>query len=219
MDFKKIYERLNKIKPYDAESNEIKQKLLKEIETEILTNGKTNKGIISAFKRSQKNIEGTKFAGINQNNNGNYILTNTFYLLDFGQDINNIPKELLHTCTNPKNDFNWSYEKFKNSGKLKTHEINCKQLEKIRKYNNLHKDDPCLYRIDDVYINANYLLDMLVLSGHGNETLISCKYDGKFKPINIEFDNCKMILLPINTERSGVKEHQKELEKKLNEVC
>lgn len=216
MNLERLYKQINKINVKEETDEKIKKEILNEIQIEILTNGKVNKKIVSAYKRFVKSV-GTRnfFEKIFKNIQGDYVLVNGFYLLDFGNDENNIPKELQTYIDNTQTDKDLSYNNLQNVGDLKKATIDVDKLEKIHKYNKIHLNDPFLYRIDNVYLNADYLLDMFVLAGCKNKK-IECEYNGEHSPINIKLENCNMILLPIRVnEEQAI--HQSKLEKIINE--
>lgn len=213
MNLESLYKRLEKIKPYDEESRISKENLLKEIQAEILVGGKINRNIITEMKAVIKENNGRPmFQKIFTNKFKDFIITNGYFLLDFGKDINNIPKELQPYVDKKQEDNIFSYDKLKNQdNELKQSTIDYDKIRILLKYNKLHKDDIFLYRIDNVYVNPELLYSMLVLSGHKADKKINCEYGIDTAPINIEFDNCKMLLLPIKMDEERIA-HQKKLE-------
>lgn len=214
MNLENLYKRLEKIKTYDEDNRISKENLLKEIQAEILTKGKINRNIITEMKAIIKENNGRPmFQKIFTNKFGDFVLTNGCFLLDFGSDINNVPKELRPYVDKKQEDSTIGYNQLKNQdNELKQAVIDYDKIRILLKYNKLHKNDIFLYRIDNVYINPELLYSMFVLSEHKKDKKINCKYGRDIAPINIEFDNCKMILLPIRmTEEQII--HQKNLEK------
>ena len=214
MNLENLYKRLEKIKTYDEDNRISKENLLKEIQAEILTKGKINRNIITEMKAIIKeNNCRPMFQKIFTNKFGDFVLTNGYFLLDFGSDINNVPKELRPYVDKKQEDSTIGYNQLKNQdNELKQAVIDYDKIRILLKYNKLHKNDIFLYRIDNVYINPKLLYSMLVLSEHKKDKKINCKYGRDIAPINIEFDNCKMILLPVRMEENQIT-HQKNLEK------
>lgn len=214
MNLENLYKRLEKIRTYDEDSRMSKENLLKEIQAEILTKGKINRNIITEMKAIIKeNSLRPMFQKIFKNKFEDFVLTNGYFLLDFGRDINNIPKELQPYVDKKQENSIISYYQLKNQdNELKQAIIDYDKIRILLKYNKLHKNDRFLYRIDNVYINPELLYSMLVLSGHKKIKKINCKYNRNIAPINIEFDNCKMILLPVKMTEEQIM-HQKNLEK------
>ena len=52
MNIEKIYNDLKEIKTYNGEEQNKLEKILKELQVEIITNGKVNKGILSTAKKN-----------------------------------------------------------------------------------------------------------------------------------------------------------------------
>ena len=151
MNLESLYKRLEKIKPYDEESRISKENLLKEIQAEILAGGKINRNIITEMKALIKENNGRPmFQKIFTNKFKDFIITNGYFLLDFGKDINNIPKELQPYVDKKQEDNIFSYYKLKNQdNELKQATIDYDKIRILLKYNKLHKDDRFLYRIDN----------------------------------------------------------------------
>ena len=115
MNLESLYKRLEKIKPYDEESRISKENLLKEIQAEILAGGKINRNIITEMKALIKENNGRPmFQKIFTNKFKDFIMTNGYFLLDFGKDINNIPKELQPYVDKKQEDNIFGYYKLKN---------------------------------------------------------------------------------------------------------
>ena len=115
MNLESLYKRLEKIKPYDEESRISKENLLKEIQAEILAGGKINRNIITEMKALIKENNGRPmFQKIFTNKFKDFIITNGYFLLDFGKDINNIPKELQPYVDKKQENNIFSYDKLKN---------------------------------------------------------------------------------------------------------
>lgn len=220
MNLESLYKRLEKIKPYDEESRISKENLLKEIQAEILAGGKINRNIITEMKAIIKENNGRPmFQKIFTNKFGDFVLTNGYFLLDFGSDINNVPKELRPYVDKKQEDSTIGYNQLKNQdNELKQAVIDYDKIRILLKYNKLHKNDIFLYRIDNVYINPELLYSMFVLSEHKKDKKINCKYGRDIAPINIEFDNCKMLLLPIKMDEEKIARQKKLEELYLKEV-
>jgi len=69
--------------------------VLKEMESYIIMNGKSNATLKSAFNRVMKLTEDRpNFHCIYRDKNGEYCLTNCYFIISYGTDKDNVPKEL-----------------------------------------------------------------------------------------------------------------------------
>ena len=67
-----------------------------------------------------------------------FIITNGYFLLDFGKDINNIPKELQPYVDKKQEDNIFSYDKLKNQdNELKQATIDYDKIRILLKYNKI----------------------------------------------------------------------------------
>lgn len=184
---------------------EIIKNAMHDIETEIITNGKVNKGIKSAFKRLLKQNDFRE--GIRQvysTQDGFYALTNGYFLVDYGKDRNHVPKE-LHTYIDivdcPKSTLDYEHTKLNESENIKTCVVNVEHLEKLHKYNKINFEDLIPYKIENTYVNPTYFLDVLTLMGLKNIKTVSIrKSESAISPIEIVWDETKAILLPIRVD-------------------
>ena len=200
MNLKSLYNKLEKIRVH-PEDKETFTNILAEIQTEIITNGKINKGIISNYKKFIK-ANGNyrpRFNQVFKSKKNNYCICNGYGLIDYGTDANNVPKELvsyidlIKDCERPDID----YVSLKNySEEMKEYTIKIADLIKISNYNKTIKNNLLPYNFDNILINADYLLQLLSLAEYKADT-VTVKYDDKKKPLNIELENCNILLLPI----------------------
>ena len=182
---------------------------MKEIETEILTNGKVNKGLMSTWKRFLKDTENRAvFNQIYKSQNGNYVACNGYFMIDYGIDKNNVPKELQAYIETLKGNYevpniDFEHVKLNEAEGIKEYEIDLELVEKLSKWNKLNKrknyGDRIPYRIENKYINGDYLLDILTLMGLNKNKKITVRMsESSIAPLEIITENIKSILLPIN---------------------
>ena len=191
---------------------EIIKDAMRDIETEIITNGKVNKGIKSAFKRVLKQNDFRE--GIRQiytTKDGFYALTNGYFLVDYGKDKNNVPKELqsyIDIVDCPKTTLDYEHTKLNESEDIKNYCVYLEHLEKLHKYNKINSEDLIPYRIENKYLNPTYFLDVLTLMGFNakNNNVIIKMTKNATSPIEILIGETKAILLPIRVTED-VKEH------------
>lgn len=190
---------------------EIIKDAMRDIETEIITNGKVNKGIKSAFKRVLKQNDFRD--GLKQvytTKDSFYALTNGYFLVDYGKDKNNVPKELqsyINIVDCPKTTLDFEHTKLNESEGIKTCFVNLEHLEKLHKYNKINSEDLIPYRIENKYLNPTYFLDVLTLMGIKNTKSVFIRMtENAFAPIEIVSNETKAILLPIRVT-DDIKEH------------
>lgn len=216
MNIEKMYKKLKNLENIVGENNQDLQDILRELEIEKITNGKVNKSIMSAFNRLVKANEfRVLFQQVFKSETDNYCLCNGYFLIDYGKNIENVPKE-LKAYINIKNadTVSFDYEKLKNTNAdLKVEKIKIADIEKIYKYNKITKKQIC-YVIDNKLFNAEYLLDIAKLSGQKvDEIVIENDLEDK-TPINIIFENnIKAILLPIRRENEYFENNKMEFNK------
>lgn len=207
----------NKIKKLETTNKIEKEEILKELEIEILTGGKVNKGIISIMKRIQKeNVNRPVFQGLYKTIKGNYCICNGRILIDYGKNKDNIPKELLPYINEENQGTTIDYEYVYNNYADKEVKINFKNVEKLSKYNKLHKENPVDLPVENILVNPDLILDLVKLSGIKEIENIKFFISNNVKdPINIKFnENIKGIILPIFIEE----ELKLENNKKYNEI-
>ena len=217
MNLNNLYE---KIKNMEVKDTKIKDEILKEIEIEILTNGKVNKGIISIFKKIQKDNKNRPiFQGIYKTVNDNYCITDGACLLDFGKTTEYIPKEIMPFINTENTNNKIDYETMNNQNANIEIMINITELEKIAKYNKLHKEQPILLPIQNKLFNAEKLLDFVRLSGNKKIEKLQCFSDDKLKtPINFNLNNIKGIILPVTNTIETYIENQKLYEQNIKNI-
>lgn len=220
MNLEKIYKDLKEInKAYD---NDKIKNILAEIQQEIITGGKINKSIVSAFKNIIKVNNGVRpvFEQIFQADNDNYCICNGYLLIDFTENFENIPAELRAYVDYKETKYakpTLTFDRLKNGdrNKLKTAKININDMQKIITYNKINKEDKIPFAIgDEVIFNAEYMQWILNIAKFKGYELNVVYFDEK-SPIEMEFENCKAILLPIS---HGDKEKYENTLNKIKEV-
>jgi len=207
MNLNSMYSKLEKFK--NSRDFNIIDEVMKDIETEILTNGKVNKGLMSTWKRFLKDTEHRPvFNQIYKSPNGNYVACNGYFMIDYGIDKNNVPKELQAYIETLKGNYevpniDFEHVKLNEAEDIKEYEINVEEVEKLSKWNKLNKKknygDRIPYRIENKYINGDYLLDILTLMGLNKNKKIKVRMtDSNIAPLEIVTENIKSMLLPIN---------------------
>lgn len=205
MNIKEIYNKIDKIiKSEDKEPMQTLEGIKRELEAELLTNGKINSGIKTTYNKIQKQLEGRDaFKCINKTKSGGYGITNTFYLLEY-KSLESIPTQ-LQPYTRDSQNFTLSYDNLKNQIADTCYEIKISDLKKLINYKKIQKDYRPEYIISDqqntikLWLDAQYLMDIITLANYKKDSIIieyastNCK-----NPANIEFENANAILLPVN---------------------
>lgn len=204
MNIEKIYKQLKELEVNESQKD-ILNEILKELEVEIITNGKINKSILSTAKRIFKDMKGRPtFSQIYETQKGNYCICNGYALIDYGKNKDNIPKELqpyinINEYIKPTTDM----ETLKNTNLEKTGDLKITDLEKICKYNKAQKEDKIFYVLDnEIMFNVETMLDFIKLSGIiVNE--ITIEYGNPKEPINMIFENenINAMILPVFNEK------------------
>lgn len=205
MNLNSMYSKLEKFK--NNRDFNIIDEVMKEIETEILTNGKVNKGLMSTWKRFLKDTEiRPTFNQVYMSQADNYVVCNGYYLIDYGTDKNNVPKELqayINTKEYEKPTIDFEHTKLNEAEGIKEYEINIEEVEKLSKWNKLNNKknygDRIPYRIENKYINGDFLLDILSFMGLNKNKKITVRItESAIAPLEIVTENIKSMLLPIN---------------------
>lgn len=217
MNNKNLYDKIVKIL-----NNEDKQPMVtlenikKELETEIISNGKINSSIKQAFKRLQNYNElRPKFQNVLRNGENKYTITNSYFLITYTGE--QLPKE-LKAYINPNEkeiDDGFQFDKLRNTdGEISKVSIDYKNLLKVHKYNKLNKLDDMFTLQNGFTFNIQYFFDILTLLGYKNIDNIEMEISDKnIHPMNIISENGKAILLPIRMEENQVAEQLKLQEK------
>lgn len=220
MNIEKIYKDLKEInKTYD--NDKIKD-ILAEMKQEIITNGKINKSVVIAFKNIVKINNGIRpvFEQIFQADNDNYCICNGYLLIDFTENFENIPTELRAYVDYKETKYTkptFTFDRLKNGdrNKSKTAKINIKDMQKIITYNKINKENKLPFAIgDEVIFNPNYMQWILNIAKFKGYELNVVYFDEK-SPIEMEFENCRAILLPI---AHGDKEKYENTLNKIKEI-
>lgn len=222
MNNKEIYNKITKIlKGEDEDYRKTLESIKKELETEIISNGKINNGIKQAFKRLlNENELRPKFQNVLRNGDNNFTITNAYYLITYTGE--NLPKE-LKAYINPNEkeiDDGFCFERLQNTDtELRKISLDFNALKKIYKYGKLNKKKPNCYTLESGFtFDLQYFFDILALLNYKNidniEMIIS---DKNIHPMNIISENGKAILLPIRMEKEQIEKQLKLQEKIIKE--
>ena len=217
MNNKILYDKIVKIlKGEDENYRETLENIKKELETEIISNGKINNSIKQAFKRLQnQNSVRTKFQNVLRNGEDKYTITNSYFLVTYTGE--KLPKE-LKAYINPNEkeiDDGFQFDKLKNDdGEISNVSINYDFLLKVYKYNKLNKLDNMFTLQNGFTFNIQYFLDILALLGQKDLKNVILEVSEKtIHPMNIISENGKAILLPIRMEDDRAEKQLKLQEK------
>lgn len=199
MNLEKLYKKINDLIVRE-DSIELKQEILKEIQVELITNGKVNTGIKKAFNNFVKNSQNRPlFQKIHKTAQCTYGLCDGYKLIEW-KDYSNIPKQLLpEVNANVDGKYSLLYDNLKNKDHLEKAIIKIEDLKKVINFQKTQDKEemPQVYIINDkVWVNPNYLLDVITLAEY-KEKEITVEYSREIAPINIELDNCNILVLPI----------------------
>ena len=220
MNSEKILNVLNKLEVREESQTDL-ENLKRELQADILTNGKIKSGILSTFKKyvKQNQKDGRPaFDHIFKSRNGNYVFTNGYFLLDWGNNKDNIPAELRAYVNDEETDKEFDFETLEDKITDKETKINIEKIEKIVKYNkfrckeiNVGADkQPLLGSLnDETYFNPQFLLDIIKIANF-KEKEINVKYRTNISPICFEINNVKCILLPVNLKTDNHIKQQRE---------
>lgn len=120
------------------------ENLKKELQADILTNGKVNAGLLATFKKYVKENEEagyTRFTNIYKTQRGNYCFSNNCILIDFGNNIENVPAEIRGYIDETDTTNTLDFEGFSDKYATKEIEININELEKYMKYNQIRQKE------------------------------------------------------------------------------
>lgn len=223
MNILKMYNDLKKINVGDYESQEKMNKILEELKIEIVTNGKINKGILSSYKKFIDRVKGrTMFEQIYKSTKDNYCLCNGFGLIDFGKDINNIPKELETKIEIYKGEYEHISIDFETTApkeNLVKKDIDLELLKKIINYNKTRKENRVIYTLENYCFDSEMLLYMLNIVGKKVEGKLEVdvvwdEYNNEIDrkaPMIFEYENKKIMLLPIKWDDNEKLEKNKNI--------
>lgn len=208
MDIKNMYNKIDKIlKNEDEHTKETLEEIKRQLEVEIITGGKTNNNITSAFKRLVKENElRPDFQKVLQNDN-TYSITNGYYLVSYNLD--QLPEQLKPYILKENNKYNFNYEELKNTNEVIKLSINWDLLTKVHKYNKLHKKVRSEFVLSDGFcFNIQYFMDIITLLGYKDLSKdIELEYypENLTTPMNIKSKNGNAILLPIRSTDEQIK--------------
>ena len=210
MDIKNIYDKIVKIIEGDEKQSQLLEEIKKELEIEILLNGKkANKGIKAAFKRLQKeNDYREAFKSVLICNDETFSITNGYFLVNYKKE--QLPKELEPYINYKAEKSNFTYDYFLNTGtERELVSLNYDFLMKYNKHLKLNKLRSMYVFENDFSFNIDYLIDILTFLGYKdmkNIKMLVPKTDRK-SPLLIESENGNAILLPIyNADRNKTEE-------------
>ena len=217
MNNKELYNKIVKIlDKEDKEPMVTLEAIKKELETEIISNGKINNSIKQAFKRLQKqNDIRPKFQNVLRNGGDNFTITNAYFLVTYTSE--NLPQE-LKAYINPNEkeiDDGFQYDRLKNTDELEKISLNIKALQKIHKYNKLQKYRVSMYTLENGFtFDLSYFFDILALMNKKDLSDVEMEISKNIlHPMNIISENGKAILLPIRMEKEKIDEQLKLQEK------
>lgn len=220
MNNKELYNKIVKIIDGDKNTPQLLEEIKKELETEIITNGKINNSIKQAFKRLQKeNDIRTKFQNVLRNGNNNFSITNGYFIITYTAE--QLPEE-LKAYINPNEkeiDDGLQFEKLKNTNELSLLSLNFKLMEKVYKYNKLNKRRNVFTLQNGYTFNLQYFMDILSLLNYKDISSITLEIDNSLiHPINILSKNGNGILLPIRATDEQISEQLKLQDELLKEI-
>lgn len=220
MNSEKILNVLNKLEVKEESKTDL-ENLKRELQADILTNGKIKSGILSTFKKyvKQNQKDGRPvFEHIFKSKNGNYVFTNGYFLLDWGNNKDNIPAELRAYINEEETSCNLDFDTLEDKITDKEAKIKIEEIEKIVKYNKFRCKEAEFYQEkqslladinDEVYFNPKYLLDIIKIT-NSKEEKINVKYRTNISPICFEINNVKCILLPVKLRTDNQIKQQRE---------
>lgn len=202
MNTKTIYNKINKY--LESGNLELIQEIKKELEIDIITNGKVNRGIISTWKQFVKAVDPRNtFKQVFKSSSGNYVICNGFYAIDYGTSTDYIPKELHPYIECVEHDpINIDYDKLKlnEAEGIQEYTIRIEDLEKMHNFNKIH-DERIPYKVHNKYINADLLLEILTFMNIKKvESIPVYMSESPLAPMEIRLNNINSILLPIRVE-------------------
>ena len=123
-----------------------------------------------------------------------------------------MPKELqayINIIDCKKTSLDFDHVKLNEQEDITEHTILIEDLEKLHKYARINTEDRIPYRIENTYINASYLLDILALMGIDRKNSVTIrKSNSPYAPIEIINGETRSILLPIKV--TELKQHYDE---------
>lgn len=205
MNIKNIYNKIDKIlNKKDVDYIKTLEEIKKEIEAEILTDGKINVTMNQAFKRLlNDNKLRPAFQSVLNNDNKYFTITNGYYLVTYTAE--QLPEQLKVYESKKVNQYNINFEQCKNTNEVVCLALNFEALKKIHKYNKLHKNTDLFVTEDGFTFNIQYFLDIITLLGYKDLSKdIELEYypENLTAPMNIISKNGNAILLPIRLDNS-----------------
>lgn len=205
MELKKMYNNLDKIlNGQDKEPMLTIEKIKKEIESEILSDGKINVNMNQAFKRLlNDNKIRPAFQSVLNNDNKYFTITNGCYLVTYTSE--QLPEQLKAYKSKEVNKYNINFEQCRNTNELVNLALNFEALKKIHKYNKLHKNTDLFLTDDGFAFNIQYFLDILALLNYKNissDIILEYYPKNRYTPMNIKSKNGNAILLPVRLDNA-----------------
>lgn len=219
MTNKQFYNKIKKILDGQDKSPMITlEQIKKELEVEIVTNGKIDKNLLQAFKRIQKEMENRdRFQKVLVNENGLYTITNSFYLVTYNE--NQLPCELIPFIDNTNDhtyaDFNFNH--WQDDKKRNLLSLNMDALKKVYNYNKLHKEENIFILDNGFTFNLQYFFDILALMEVKGLVEVTLQIsDDIHAPMYILGKNANALLLPLRVTQEQI-EARKSIQKKILE--
>lgn len=220
MNNKELYNKIVKIIDGDKNAPQLLEEIKKELETEIITNGKINNSIKQAFKRLQKeNDIRPKFQNVLRNGNNNFSITNGYFIITYTAE--QLPEELKAYINPNEKEINdgLQFEKLKNTNELNLLSLNFKLMEKVYKYNKLNKRKNVFTLQNGYTFNLQYFVDILSFLNYKDISNITLEIDNTLiHPINILSKNGNGILLPTRATEEQISEQLKLQDELLKEI-
>lgn len=209
MKSEKILNILNKLEVKEQYISEF-ENLKKELQADILTSGKVNAGLLTTFKKYVKENEKAgcvKFTKIYKTQRGNYCFTNGYILIDFGNNVENVPAEIRGYIDETDTTSTLDFEGLSDKYATKEIEININELEKYIKYNQIRRKElkndvklPLPFEFDKVFINPELIINTLKIIDKKLDK-IKVNYNISTSPIQFKIDSISIIVLPIRIQK------------------
>lgn len=230
MNLEKLYLELGKMEVFGKDKEKMED-ILNILQLEIENNGKINTGIVKEFKKFQKDMKNRpKFKNVCEEN-GRYFLTNGYFLIYFGKNKENVPRELRNNIKKVESKILDTY--IKNcENYTRSYTVNYDILKKVYKHNKFvqkttkekdlidvkiecepdkyqyNSENQFLYK-DIKFLNPELIIQAITLSGNKkvlNDTLdvaFSDKEDSS-SGLLFQFENARVLILPYNTQNKKV---------------
>lgn len=211
MNNKQMYEKIIKIINGDKNTPQILEEIKKELETEILLNGKkANNSIKQAFKRLQKENEiRPRFKNVLRTQEKTYTITDGYFLITYTAE--QLPTELKPHIESENNEpIEMYYNRLKNTDETRLLNLNYEALKKMYKYNKLNKLRNIFTLQNGYTFNLQYFMDIMAFLNYKDISQMQISISEKLiAPMNIETPNGNAILLPIRMDTEDIENQLK----------